>query len=95
MNCIRCGKNFESTTANQMCGECVGIAQSTDFAKQLGMKPGWFCPKCGNVMSPSKEYCNFCKPSAGIDWGFNPPWNFCGEQAIGAPFDEYGTTLNV
>ena len=21
---------------------------------------------------------------------FNPPWNWCGEQAIGAPFDEFG-----
>ena len=36
------------------------------------------------------SYRNQGHVPTGQETVFNPPWNWCGEQAIGAPFDEFG-----
>ena len=83
MNCLRCGKKIDSTTdGTQMCHECLGVSRSVDFSRQLGIHSGWFCPKCGAVLSPNKDYCPFCAPAPKFTCGFNPPSNWCGEIPI-------------
>lgn len=96
MNCIRCFKYMESTTIpNALCPDCLNEETSQPLSKSFGVAQGWICPKCRAVLAPNQPYCVFCAPVQEIQVSYNPPWNFCGEQAVGAPFDEFGMTLNV
>ena len=45
-------------------------------------KTGWYCPKCGAVISPDKDYCPFCVPAPKVTCGFNPPSNWCGKIPV-------------
>lgn len=95
-HCNKCFKYIESTTDRYaLCADCLKAETSQPLPKTFGFARGWECPKCGAVLAPNQPYCNFCAPYLKVTCGFNPPWNFCGEQGVGAPFDEFGTTLNV
>ena len=94
MNCIKCNKHMESTTpGNNICPDCIAADTKQHITKSFGVAQGWLCPKCGAVLAPNQPYCSFCAPVPQITCGFNPPWNYCGEQAIGAPFDEFGMKI--
>ena len=72
MNCVRCNKRLESSSAvNQMCQECLNDIQTQTPSRTFGLTQGWACPKCGAVLAPNQAYCVFCAPAPKITCGMN------------------------
>ena len=66
MQCIRCGKEMESTTGgNYHCPSCSFAVNDLvyrpsewkPFPQSFGKQEGWICPVCGRGVAPWVDVC--------------------------------------